>query len=98
MEGWTTVMYIFQDVAWPPFVIFYFMSCVIICSFFILNLTIAVMLQEYGILIESAVSSNVKDLREYGVVECNVKSELVDFVIFQSNLTIGRKAKKILKD
>ena len=51
MEGWTTVMYIFQDVAWPPFVIFYFMSCVIICSFFLLNLTIAVMLMEYDILI-----------------------------------------------
>ena len=47
MEGWTSVMYIYQDVANGAFVVFYFMSCVIICSFFLLNLTIAVMLMEY---------------------------------------------------
>ena len=47
MEGWTTVMYMFWDVAMPLFVVFYFMACVIICSFFLLNLTIAVMLMAY---------------------------------------------------
>ena len=47
MEGWTSVMYIYQDVANNAFVVLYFMSCVIICSFFLLNLTIAVMLMEY---------------------------------------------------
>lgn len=47
MEGWTTVMYIYEDVAHPVFVVFYFVACVVICSFFLLNLTIAVMLMEY---------------------------------------------------
>ena len=47
MEGWVVVMYIFQDVAAPAFVVLYFMSCVVICSFFLLNLTIAVMLMQY---------------------------------------------------
>ena len=47
MEGWTIVMYIYMDVANKAFVIGYFVSCVVINSFFILNLTIAVMLTEY---------------------------------------------------
>ena len=47
MEGWTTVMYIYQDVAPGYVVVTYFMSCVVICSFFLLNLTIAVMLMQY---------------------------------------------------
>ena len=47
MEGWTNVMYIYQDAFNYYFVTFYFITCIIICSFFLLNLTIAVMLMEY---------------------------------------------------
>ena len=47
LEGWTTVMYIFQDVGSNVTIVLYFNACVIICSFFLLNLTIAVMLMEY---------------------------------------------------
>ena len=47
MEGWTTVMYIYEDVSSRILVDLYFISCVVICSFFLLNLTIAVMLREY---------------------------------------------------
>jgi len=47
MEGWTDIMNIYQDAYVPWFVNLYFISCVVICSFFLLNLTIAVMLMKY---------------------------------------------------
>jgi len=47
MEGWTKIMNIYQDVYMEQFVIAYFVMCVVICSFFLLNLTIAVMLMKY---------------------------------------------------
>ena len=47
MEGWTKVMYIYQDAYAHWFVSIYFISCIVICAFFLLNLTIAVMLNKY---------------------------------------------------
>jgi hypothetical protein len=47
MEGWTKIMNIYEDAANRTFVVFYYISCVVICSFFLLNLTIAVMLMKY---------------------------------------------------
>lgn len=41
-------MAIYEDVYGESFVICYFILCVIICSFFILNLTIALMLMQYN--------------------------------------------------
>lgn len=44
MEGWTGIMYNLQD-AYVEFVTsIYFVLCVVVCSLFLLNLTIAVML------------------------------------------------------
>lgn len=47
MEGWTSIMYIYQDVYYGGAVIAYFVICIVICSFLLLNLTIAVMLTKY---------------------------------------------------
>ena len=47
MEGWTSIMYIYQDVYHEGAVIGYFVICIVICSFLLLNLTIAVMLSKY---------------------------------------------------
>lgn len=47
MEGWTKIMNIFQDAYAAWFVVAYFILCIIICSVFLLNLTIAVMLMKY---------------------------------------------------
>lgn len=58
MEGWTTMMYIYMDAFNPEAVKFYFISCVIVCSFFLLNLTIAVMLMEYEQLDKSDTNSS----------------------------------------
>jgi len=40
-------MNIYEDASNALFVSIYFISCVVICSFFLLNLTIAVMLMKY---------------------------------------------------
>jgi hypothetical protein len=58
MEGWTQIMYIYMDAYEPAMVKFYFISCVIVCSFFLLNLTIAVMLMEYEQLDKSDTNSS----------------------------------------
>jgi hypothetical protein len=47
MEGWTKIMNIYEDAYASWFVILYFICCVVICSIFLLNLTIAVMLMKY---------------------------------------------------
>lgn len=61
MEGWTQMMYIYMDAFEPNMVKFYFISCTIVCSFFLLNLTIAVMLMEYEQLDKSDTNSSHKD-------------------------------------
>ena len=47
MDGWTKIMGMHQEFYSPMFVHFFFISCVWICAFFILNLTIASMLMKY---------------------------------------------------
>jgi hypothetical protein len=47
MDGWTKIMNMNQEFYSPLFVHFFFISCVWICAFFILNLTIASMLMKY---------------------------------------------------
>ena len=89
-------MYIFQDVYSPTFVALYFIVCVVVCSFFLLNLTIAVMLMEYDKLDNSEDSSSHKStLRKIGL-EADLPKGLTEFLINSSNLTIGKKAKKII--
>jgi len=96
MEGWTSVMYIYQDVANQAFVTLYFMSCVVICSFFLLNLTIAVMLMQYDELEQKNSNSVHKNqLRGLGR-DADLPLPLVELIVKQSNLQIGKKAKKKL--
>lgn len=47
MEGWTPIMYIYMDVYSSSVVIFYYIACIVTCSLFLLNLTVAVMLSQY---------------------------------------------------
>jgi predicted signal transduction protein with EAL and GGDEF domain len=67
MEGWTDIMYFYEDAYIHFFVIFYFVCCVIICSFFVLNLTVAVMLNTYDELDRSGVGEkHTVDLIDLG--------------------------------
>ena len=48
LEGWTDVLYLIGD-AYNVYVsAIYFVLCIIICSYFLLNLTVAVMLENFG--------------------------------------------------
>lgn len=47
MDGWTNIMAIHEDVFAPWFVQWYFVLVIVVCSFFVLNLTIALMLLKY---------------------------------------------------
>jgi archaellum biogenesis protein FlaJ (TadC family) len=47
-EGWTHIMDIYSDSYTPIVTQLVFVACVIICSFFILNLTVATMLDKYA--------------------------------------------------
>ena len=53
LEGWTTVLYFIGD-AYNIYVsAIYFVFCIIICSYFLLNLTVAVMLENFSSLNKS---------------------------------------------
>lgn len=47
LDGWTQIMNIHQDIYMTPVVHFYFLTVVWTCAFFVLNLTIALMLMKY---------------------------------------------------
>ena len=47
LEGWIDVTNMYRNAYNPGFVQIYFLLCIIVCSFFVLNLTIAVMLLKY---------------------------------------------------
>jgi hypothetical protein len=68
MEGWTKIMNIYEDAYASWFVVMYFIMCVVICSFFLLNLTIAVMLMKYEELDKTQKNSkHNEDLIQLGV-------------------------------
>lgn len=72
--------------------------CIIICSFFVLNLTIAVMLLKYEEFDKSEKQEDSgDDLAVYGE-EIGLPFEFVEFILEQDNLTISKKGMKILKN
>jgi len=94
MEGWTKVMYIFQDSQLDEAVSIFFIFCVVICSFFLLNLTIAVMLNKYEELDKSEHDSKHKnELRELGD-SMGLPRALTDFIIDQDNVGLAKGAKR----
>lgn len=81
MEGWTKIMNIYQDVYMEQFVLSYFVMCVVICSFFLLNLTIAVMLMKYEELDKNTANSKHDlELRQIGV-SVDMPLALINFLI-----------------
>lgn len=81
MEGWTKIMNIFEDAYVRWFVQLYFVMCVVICSFFLLNLTIAVMLMKYEELDKNqANSKHNEELKQMGQ-QIKLQPELTKFLI-----------------
>ena len=76
----------FEDAYYVWFVDFYFLLCIIICSFFVLNLTIAVMLLKYEEFDQKdSNSDHSKELSEYGQ-RVGIPMNLVEFLIDQDNI------------
>ena len=101
LEGWIDITNIYEDAYAPTFVHIYFLLCIIVCSFFVLNLTIAVMLLKYEELDKSEKSSeHLEDLRVYGneIGEEGLPSSFTEFIIEQDNINISPKGLKILKN
>jgi hypothetical protein len=97
LEGWIDITHIYDDLFSPLFVNLFFLLCIIICSFFVLNLTIAVMLIKYEEYDKSEKSStHVRDLYEYGE-KIGLPVKFVEFVLDQDNLQISESGMKILK-
>lgn len=98
MEGWTKIMNIYEDAANRTFVVFYYISCVVICSFFLLNLTIAVMLMKYEELDKTSKNSEHDvSLREMGRQIRGMEPKLIEFLIDQDNIQIQGEGQKLLK-
>jgi hypothetical protein len=99
MEGWTKIMNIYEDASTAWFVNMYFILCVVINSFFLLNLTIAVMLMKYEELDknQSANSKHQEELKQIGQ-EIKLPIALTHFLIQQDSIQIQSGAGKMLKD
>lgn len=81
MEGWTHIMNMFVDSYLGPVVNVYFISCVVICSFFLLNLTIAVMLMKYEELDKNQTNcKHNEELRQLGL-SIKLSEPMIDFLI-----------------
>jgi len=97
LEGWINVSNMYEDAYHVWFVDVYFLLCIIVCSFFVLNLTIAVMLLKYEELDKSEKgSSHLHELQEYGE-QIGLPERFIDFIIDQDNIQISQKGLKILK-
>jgi len=84
LEGWIDITNIYEDAYQVGFVCVYFLLCIIVCSFFVLNLTIAVMLLKYEELDKSEKSSeHLEDLRVYGneIGENGLPPDFTEFII-----------------
>ena len=89
MEGWTKMMYYYSDAYFPVLTHIYFISLVIICSFFIINLTVAILLDNYA---ESEHQNNENLTNTVELIDAgkqaSLPAEVIDFIIEQDITTI----------
>ena len=98
LEGWINVSNMYEDAYSVWFVDIYFLLRIIVCSFFVLNLTIAVMLLKYEEFDKSEKgSTHLQDLHEYGE-KIGLPYRFIEFIIEQDNLQVSPKGLKILKN
>ena len=94
-------MYIYQDVYIEGAVIGYFVICIVVCSFLLLNMTIAVMLTKYEELYSEL---DKKDNKESGGVlheladEANLPKKLEAFLRTSQDIKVSQEAKDKLEN
>jgi tRNA C32,U32 (ribose-2'-O)-methylase TrmJ len=87
----------YQDVFALWFVDVYFVLCIIVCSFFVLNLTIAVMLLKYEEFDKSEEgSTHLEELQDFGE-QIGLPARFIEFLIEQDNINISKKGLRVLQ-
>ena len=101
LEGWSQLMWMYSDSYNWLITSFFFISCIVVCSVFLLNLTIAFLLQNYSELDRSAGFSFQNDVKlrqkgqKYKIPEC-ILDEILTLDI--SNISVSKSRRdRILK-
>lgn len=100
MDGWTVMMNMYENAGSPTFSWAYYICCVIVCSFFILNLTIAQMMMKYALVSDQSDVVDEFDKELYEIGEDIFGPEhmpIAEFVINREYIAVDEKAKKYLK-
>ena len=106
LEGWIDITNIYRDAYSPGFVNFYFVLCIVVCSFFVLNLTIAVMLIKYDELDNMPDEEGENNSEQYNelmlfgneIGEEGLPEAFTKFIIEKDNINISPKGMKILSN
>lgn len=98
LEGWINITNMYQDVYTSSFVQIYFVLCAVVCSMFVLNLTIAVMLLKYDEFSNSDEGQDDKDqeLIEYAE-QIGLPYRFIDFILEHDGIQISQKGLKMLQ-
>ena len=98
LEGWSDIMYMMQDAYSKWISSIYFVLVTVIWAYFLINLTIAVMLKNYDELDKNEKNTTHQaNLIELGM-NAKLPSRLIYFIVGEENLIINKKAKKRLRD
>lgn len=90
LEGWTKIMYMMQDAYSKYITAIYFVLAVVICAFFLINLTIAIMLKNYHELDKNEKNTtHLANLIEMGM-NCKLPSRLIYFIVTEENLIVNK--------
>lgn len=91
-------MYMMQD-SYTKFITnIYFILAVVVCSFFLINLTIAIMLKNYDELDKNEKNTEHQaSLIEIGM-SIKLPSKLIHFIVGEENLIVSKKANRRLKN
>jgi len=73
-------MYIYMDAYNKLIVVFYYIFCVVVCSLFLLNMTIAVMLNHYEDLEKKEAKNSFGEIRDIGK-KAKLPNKLINFII-----------------
>ena len=87
LQGWTDIMYLMQDAYSSWFASLYFPLVIIICSFFIMNLTVAVMLENFSRIAKDTASLQKK-------AKSILKGHNIDFQALAKKIYKGKTQKQ----
>lgn len=108
LDGWSNIMQFHDDIFSSVFVSVYFVMVIVICDFFVLNMTIALMLLKYETVQEDITKDASHDSEDRDMFSRELHQlgefifpekhhDLVDFIVDTDGVTINKAAFKHLK-